>query len=198
MWRHYLYGTKCVVYTDHKSLQHILDQKELNMRQREKENYWTEDLLGMIKKLEPRADGTIDRQEVPRFEKALLVAQHESRNALCNKCNTCAKVKAEYQKPSGNTLKEVVSSPGVLFRSISDRMVGKDAQLTGPEIVRETTEKIIQIKHRLQASRDRQKCYADKRRTPLEFSGWDNYFKYRPERNVAISSRITEKLKPGS
>ncbi|GKE72965.1 putative reverse transcriptase domain-containing protein [Tanacetum coccineum] len=34
MWRHYLYGTKCVVYTDHKSLQHILDQKELNMRQR--------------------------------------------------------------------------------------------------------------------------------------------------------------------
>jgi len=34
LWRHYLYGTKCIVYTDHKSLQHILDQKELNMRQR--------------------------------------------------------------------------------------------------------------------------------------------------------------------
>ncbi|GJV35388.1 putative reverse transcriptase domain-containing protein [Tanacetum coccineum] len=33
MWRHYLYGTKCVMFTDHKSLQHILDQKELNMRQ---------------------------------------------------------------------------------------------------------------------------------------------------------------------
>nr|GFA84591.1 reverse transcriptase domain-containing protein [Tanacetum cinerariifolium] len=33
-WRHYLYGTKCRVFTDHKSLQHILDQKELNMRQR--------------------------------------------------------------------------------------------------------------------------------------------------------------------
>nr|GEX52704.1 retrovirus-related Pol polyprotein from transposon 17.6 [Tanacetum cinerariifolium] len=32
MWRHYLYGTKCVMFTDHKSLQHILDQKELNMR----------------------------------------------------------------------------------------------------------------------------------------------------------------------
>ncbi|GKD03385.1 putative reverse transcriptase domain-containing protein [Tanacetum coccineum] len=38
MWRHYLYGTKCVVFTDHKSLQHILDQKELNMRQR----WWLE------------------------------------------------------------------------------------------------------------------------------------------------------------
>ncbi|GJZ96269.1 putative reverse transcriptase domain-containing protein [Tanacetum coccineum] len=34
MWRHYLYGTKCVVFIDHKSLQHILYQKELNMRQR--------------------------------------------------------------------------------------------------------------------------------------------------------------------
>ncbi|GKB92041.1 putative reverse transcriptase domain-containing protein [Tanacetum coccineum] len=33
MWRHYLYGTKCVVFTDHKSMQHILDQMELNMRQ---------------------------------------------------------------------------------------------------------------------------------------------------------------------
>ncbi|GJR15558.1 putative reverse transcriptase domain-containing protein [Tanacetum coccineum] len=101
MWRHYLYGTKCVVFTDHKSLQHILDQKELNMRQRrwlellsdydceiryhpgkanvvadalsrkerlkplrkvearKEENYGTEDLCGMIKKLEPRANGTL-------------------------------------------------------------------------------------------------------------------------------------------
>ncbi|GJQ98503.1 retrovirus-related pol polyprotein from transposon TNT 1-94 [Tanacetum coccineum] len=34
MWRHYLYGTKCVVFIGHKSLKHILDQKELTMRQR--------------------------------------------------------------------------------------------------------------------------------------------------------------------
>nr|GFA49164.1 putative reverse transcriptase domain-containing protein [Tanacetum cinerariifolium] len=34
IWRHYLYGTKCTVFTDHKSLKHILDQKELNVRQR--------------------------------------------------------------------------------------------------------------------------------------------------------------------
>nr|GEZ61284.1 putative reverse transcriptase domain-containing protein [Tanacetum cinerariifolium] len=34
IWRHYLYGTKCIVFTDHKSLQHVLNQKELNMRQR--------------------------------------------------------------------------------------------------------------------------------------------------------------------
>nr|GEZ09152.1 putative reverse transcriptase domain-containing protein [Tanacetum cinerariifolium] len=38
MWRHYLYGTRCTIFTDHKSLQHILDQKELNMRQ----HHWLE------------------------------------------------------------------------------------------------------------------------------------------------------------
>ncbi|GKE27290.1 putative reverse transcriptase domain-containing protein [Tanacetum coccineum] len=44
-----------------------------------------------------------------------------------------------------------------------------DAHLTGPEIVHETTGKIIQIKKRIQAARDRQKSYADRRRKPLEF-----------------------------
>ncbi|GJW79228.1 putative reverse transcriptase domain-containing protein, partial [Tanacetum coccineum] len=34
IWRHYLYGTKSVIYTNHKSLQHIFSQIELNMRQR--------------------------------------------------------------------------------------------------------------------------------------------------------------------
>ncbi|GKB67918.1 putative reverse transcriptase domain-containing protein, partial [Tanacetum coccineum] len=34
IWRHYLYGEKSVIYTDHKSIQHIFNQKELNMRQR--------------------------------------------------------------------------------------------------------------------------------------------------------------------
>ncbi|GJV01797.1 putative reverse transcriptase domain-containing protein [Tanacetum coccineum] len=43
IWRHHLYVTKCVVFTDHKSLQHILDQKELNMRQRR----WLELLRNM-------------------------------------------------------------------------------------------------------------------------------------------------------
>nr|GEX66591.1 putative reverse transcriptase domain-containing protein [Tanacetum cinerariifolium] len=34
IWSHYLYGTKCTVFIDHKRLQHILNLKELNMRQR--------------------------------------------------------------------------------------------------------------------------------------------------------------------
>ncbi|GKE23531.1 putative reverse transcriptase domain-containing protein [Tanacetum coccineum] len=48
-----------------------------------------------------------------------------------------------------------------------------DSQLTGPEIIHETTEKIVQIKNRIQAARDRQKSYADVRRKPLKFQVGD-------------------------
>ncbi|GJV46250.1 putative reverse transcriptase domain-containing protein [Tanacetum coccineum] len=48
-----------------------------------------------------------------------------------------------------------------------------EVQLTGPEIVQEATEKIIQIKQRIQATRDRQKSYADLKRKPMEFQFGD-------------------------
>ncbi|GJX37363.1 putative reverse transcriptase domain-containing protein [Tanacetum coccineum] len=48
-----------------------------------------------------------------------------------------------------------------------------DSQLTGPEMIRETTEKIVQIKNRLLTARSRQKSYADVRRRPLEFNVGD-------------------------
>ncbi|GKB23972.1 putative reverse transcriptase domain-containing protein [Tanacetum coccineum] len=44
-----------------------------------------------------------------------------------------------------------------------------DSKLTGPEIIHETTKKIVQIKSRIQAARDRKKSYPEKRRKPLEF-----------------------------
>ncbi|GKF67945.1 putative reverse transcriptase domain-containing protein [Tanacetum coccineum] len=50
--------------------------------------------------------------------------------------------------------------------------VGK-VQLTGPDIVQETTEKIIQIKQRMQAARDQQKSYADLKRKLMEFQVGD-------------------------
>nr|GFA53686.1 putative reverse transcriptase domain-containing protein [Tanacetum cinerariifolium] len=98
MWRRYLYGTKCVVFTDHKSLQHILNQKELNMRQRrwlellsdydyaqveaiKDENFGTRDLCGMIKKLEQRTDGTLclnKKSWIPSRGNLIELIVHES------------------------------------------------------------------------------------------------------------------------
>nr|GEW97792.1 putative reverse transcriptase domain-containing protein [Tanacetum cinerariifolium] len=351
MWRHYLYGTRCTVFTDHKSLQHILDQKELNMRQRrwkersrplrvralvitmglnlpkefleaqtealKPENLSAEDVGGILRKdlpkekLEPRAGGTLclnNRSYVPCFGDLRTLIMHESHKSkysihsgsdkmyqdlkqlywwpnmkaniatYVSKCLTCSKVKAEHQKPSGLLvqpeipkwkwekitmdfitklpkttngydtiwvivdrltksahflpmrendpmekltnlyMKEVVTRHGVHVSIIFDRddfrkgwdrhlplvelsynnsyhtsikaapfeaLYGRkcrspicwaevgDAQLTGPEITNETTEKIIQIKSRIQATRDRQKSYADLKRKQMDFQVGD-------------------------
>ncbi|GJT06588.1 putative reverse transcriptase domain-containing protein [Tanacetum coccineum] len=100
-----------------------------------------------------------------------------------SKCLTCLKVKAEHQRPSGLLqqpeipdykmerlarlyLNEIVARHGVPISIISDL----DSR---PELVQETTEKILHIKDRLKVARDRQKSYVDKRRRPLEFSVGD-------------------------
>ncbi|GJV45649.1 putative reverse transcriptase domain-containing protein [Tanacetum coccineum] len=145
VWRHYPCGTKCTVFTDHKSLQHILDQKELNMRQcrwlKLLTNFEAEDVGGMIRieKLEPSANGTLCLKNMsclPCFGDLRTLIMHKS-------------LKSKYSVHPG------------------------DVQLTDPEIIHETTKKIIQIKSRIQAARDRQKSYADVRRKPLEFQVGD-------------------------
>nr|GEY97214.1 hypothetical protein [Tanacetum cinerariifolium] len=123
IWRHYLYGTKCTVFTEHKSLQHILDQKELNMRQRrclnlpkqileaqikalKPENLKKEDVGGMIRmdipkeRLEPRVDGTLclnGRSWLPCYGDSRSVIMHESHKSKY----TIHPVKAKHQRPSG-------------------------------------------------------------------------------------------------
>ncbi|GJZ28517.1 putative reverse transcriptase domain-containing protein [Tanacetum coccineum] len=290
MWRHYLYGTRCTVFTDHKSLQHILDQKELNMRQRR----WLEllsdydcDICYHPGKANVVADA-LTRKERSKPLRANIAT-------YVSKCLTCAKVKAEHQNPSGLLvqqeipewkwekitmdfvtklpktangydtiwvifdrltksahflpmrendpmeklmklyMKEVVTRHGVPVSIISDRdgrftslfwqalhkalgtrldmsttyhpetdkfsynnsyhtsikaapfeaLYGRkcrspvcwaevgDAQLTGPTIIHETTEKIVQIKSRIQAAHDRQKSYANIRRKPMVFQVGD-------------------------
>nr|GEX68170.1 putative reverse transcriptase domain-containing protein [Tanacetum cinerariifolium] len=100
-----------------------------------------------------------------------------------SKCLTCLEVKAEHQKPSGLLVQpDILSrngmiSPWISSPSFQGRQVVMipfgDTQLTGPEIIHETTKKIVQIKQRIQATRDRQKSYADVRRKPLEFQVGD-------------------------
>ncbi|GJS31468.1 putative reverse transcriptase domain-containing protein [Tanacetum coccineum] len=217
MWRHYLYGTKCVVFTDHKSLQHILDQKELNMRQRrwlellsdydceiryhpgkanvvadalsrkerikllrvqalvmtvglnlpveilkaqsearKEEIYGIEDLCGIIKKLESRTDGALCLNGKVRY---LVVDRHLPlvEFSYNNSYHTSIKV-APFEALSGSMCRSPVCWAEV-----------GDAQITRPKIIHETTEKIFQIKKRIQAARNRQKCLANTNHKPMEF-----------------------------
>nr|GFD36919.1 putative reverse transcriptase domain-containing protein [Tanacetum cinerariifolium] len=61
----------------------------------------------------------------------------------------------------------------------------------GPEIVQETTEKIVQIKQRIQAARDHQKRYADLKRKPIEFQVEDKFV----EEPVEIIDREVKRLR---
>ncbi|GKE21807.1 putative reverse transcriptase domain-containing protein [Tanacetum coccineum] len=67
------------------------------------------------------------------------------------KCLTCFRVKAECQKPSGLLVQLEIPISPVCWAEVGD------VQLTRPEIIHETTEKIVKIQQRLQAARDRQR-----------------------------------------
>ncbi|GJS08755.1 putative reverse transcriptase domain-containing protein [Tanacetum coccineum] len=67
-----------------------------------------------------------------------------------------------------------------------------ESKLFGPEIIQETTDKIVQIKERLKTARDRQKSYADNRRKPLEFSVSDKVLlKVSPRKGVKCLDDVT-------
>ncbi|GJY31524.1 putative reverse transcriptase domain-containing protein [Tanacetum coccineum] len=316
IWRHYLYGTKSVIYTDHKILQHSFSQKELNMRQRR----WIElfsdydceiryhsgkvnvaaDALSRKERVEPNRVRAMNMIFQSSIKDRILTAQKEAvdKSAGLQKgldemielrndgalyyldliwvplkgdvrtliMDEAYKSKyfvhpgadkmyydlryrywwpgmkkdiAEYdykmERLARLYLNEIVSRHGVPILIISDRdsrftsrfwwsmqealgtrldmstayhpqtdsqnertiqnledmlracvldfggswdvhhplaEVG-EGQLIGPELVKETTEKISQIKDRLKAAQDSQKSYADKRRKPLEFSVGD-------------------------
>ncbi|GJS87626.1 putative reverse transcriptase domain-containing protein [Tanacetum coccineum] len=72
-----------------------------------------------------------------------------------------------------------------------------EAQLTGPDLIQETTEKIIQIKQRIQAARDRQKSYANLKRKPMEFQVGDKVMLKMLERigSVAYKLELPQELR---
>ncbi|GJZ29952.1 putative reverse transcriptase domain-containing protein [Tanacetum coccineum] len=120
IWRHYLYRTKSVIYTDHKSLQHIFSQKELNMRQRR----WIElfsdydceiryhpgkvPLKGDVRTLimdeahksKYFVHPGVDKMYYDLRDRYWWSGMKKDIAVYVSKCLTCLKVKAEHQRPS--------------------------------------------------------------------------------------------------
>nr|GFC60318.1 reverse transcriptase domain-containing protein [Tanacetum cinerariifolium] len=84
------------------------------------------------------------------------------------------------------TLEDMLRACAIDFGKVGE------AQILGPELIQETTEKIIQIKQKMQAARDRQKSYADKKRKPMDFQVGDKVMLKEP---VEIMDREVKRLK---
>ncbi|GJR23055.1 putative reverse transcriptase domain-containing protein [Tanacetum coccineum] len=277
IWRHYLYETKCTVFTDHTSLQHILDQKELNMRQRrwleflidydceirshpgkvnvvadalrrkertkllwvralvmtigldhpkqilkaqtevrKPENLKSEDVGGLLienskdpekprkEKLEPHAEETLCLNNISWlscYGDLRTLIMHESfQKAMGTQLDMSMVYQPQTDRQSKRTIQTLedmlracvidfgngwerhlplikfsynnsyhASIKAVPFEALYGRKCRSpicwaeviDTQLTGPELIHETTEKIVQIKQRIQAAHHHQKSYAD-------------------------------------
>nr|GEU29584.1 hypothetical protein [Tanacetum cinerariifolium] len=125
--------------------------KEAQVEAIKDENFGTEDLCGMIKKLEQCTDGT------KGWDRHLPLVEFSYNNSYQTS------IKAV---PFEALYGQKCQSP-ICWAEVGD------AQLAGPKIIHEITEKIIQIKKRIQAARDRQKSYADRRHKPFEFEVGD-------------------------
>ncbi|GJV98304.1 hypothetical protein Tco_1553556 [Tanacetum coccineum] len=83
------------------------------------------------------------------------------------------KVAEETVVGSSGEDRDVVIPHGVYATMIAAETEVREAQILDPELIQETIERIVQIKQRMQAARDRQKSYADLKRKPMEFQVGD-------------------------
>nr|GEV80023.1 putative reverse transcriptase domain-containing protein [Tanacetum cinerariifolium] len=232
-WRHYLYGTKSVIYTDHKSLQHIFDQKELNMRQRRwielfsdyeceicyhpskanvvaeaqsrKERVKPRRVRAMAMTIQSGIRGMIIAAQGEAFkqEKILVERLHSLDQQMKMRedrslyfldriwVSLVGGVRTIIMDETHKTRYYVHPGADKMYHDHRDMYwwsgmkrdiaiyvskcltCSKERSLIGPELVQETTDKVVLIKEKLKEARDHQKSYADNRRKPLEFEVGD-------------------------
>ncbi|GJV17193.1 putative reverse transcriptase domain-containing protein [Tanacetum coccineum] len=202
------FRTKNVIYTDHKSLQHIFDQKELNMRQRQLIELFSDydceiryhpgkanvvaDALSRKERVKPgKTLRGLDKQMDRKEDGALYFVgqiwvplEGNVRTSVMDKAHKSSIKCAPFEALYGRKCR----SP-VIWAEVGE------SQMIGPKIVPETTDKIFQINDILKADHDRQKIYADNHRKPSEFcvgdhvlhkvSPWKGYVRFKKKGKLA-------------
>ncbi|GJS77242.1 putative reverse transcriptase domain-containing protein [Tanacetum coccineum] len=211
-WRHYLYGMKNVIYTDHKSLQYIFDQKELNMCQ--------------IRWIELFSDYDCEIRYHPRkssIKDKFLAAQNEASKEENTPTEMLSGLDQQMKKKEDRgmyfTDRILVPLVGDVRKMIMDEVhtmkylihPGADKMYydlrdmywwpcierdVATYVMRETSDKVVLIKERLKEARDCQKSYADNWRKPLEFevgdrvllkmSPWKGTVRFRKKHKLAL------------
>ncbi|GKA87769.1 putative reverse transcriptase domain-containing protein [Tanacetum coccineum] len=215
-WRHYLYGAKSVIYANHKSLQHIIDQKELNVCQQngfncvkdkilaapceasKVENVTAEMMCGLDQLMERKEDEVREDYKMEKLARLYIdkiVAGHGmpvsiisdrdgrfTSRVLANITESLRDVIGyEYGLSSSKGWTKIFLYHSSIRCAPFGELYGRkcrspvlwakirESRLIGLELVQETTNKLVLIKEKLKAARDRQKSYADNRRKLLEF-----------------------------
>nr|GFB10465.1 retrovirus-related Pol polyprotein from transposon 17.6 [Tanacetum cinerariifolium] len=210
IWRHYLYGESCDIFTDHKSLKYIFTHRELNMRQRR----WLELLKDYNTNIQYHP-GKDTRLVVPNdvlLREALLTEAHSSPFSVHPD---------DQSERTIQTLEDMLRSYALEWTGHWDDYIclvefvynnswhasikcapfkmlyGRKCRapicwdqvgeciIEGPEMIEVTNAKVAVAKEKLKEARTRQKSYADKHRRSLEFQPDDHVFlKESPARRV--------------
>ncbi|GJR68882.1 putative reverse transcriptase domain-containing protein [Tanacetum coccineum] len=201
IWRHYLYGESCDIFTDHKSLKYIFTQRELNMRQRR----WLELLKDYDTNIQYHPGkghmlrlSALSRSRIHVFRlvsgerfteslgnqvSSLVTAFHHEGNwdnyiclvefAYNNSWHASIRC-APFEMLYGRKCRAPIC-----WDQVGERI------LEGPEMIEVTNEKVAVAREKLKEAQTRQKSYADRHRRALEFQPGEHVFlKVSPTRGV--------------
>ncbi|XP_068339011.1 uncharacterized protein [Pyrus communis] len=196
MWRHYLYGEKCKIFTDHKSLQFLFTQRDLNFHQRR----WLERLsdydctidyhpsranvvADALSRKSQRRINTLYASRVPLMADLRLTGVRLEVKGQEEALGTRLLYSTAYHPQTDGQSERTIQTLEDMLRS--SVLQSRRKSFVGPEIVGEATQNVQVIKSNLKVAQDQQKSLADRHTTDRVYEVGDWVFlKLSPWRDV--------------